>query len=343
MARFYSAVIKLPLGKRSRSATPLGWQAGSVAASCWLYILALVAFWLYLRFEGDRTTTGALIQFSPRWLALLPLIVLIPLAAIANRSSLLLLTAGTWIALFPVMDLCLPWRSLLSSSISHGSFRVLSCNVHSHAADRRKLSDLIAATNPDIVCLQEWPSDQTREVFSSPDWYIANLGALCIASRYEIEAAAYLAPLDVIRCRIILPSGAINFIDLHLSSPHKALSNTLRDVPEGPMALARNIQVRRIEAQNIAAIPPQLPGPTLLAGDFNLTTDSSIYRDNFSSYSDAFSTAGLGFGWTYRIKWTATRIDHMLTDDRLICTHCEVCPNIGSPHRPLLAEFFVKF
>src|SRR5206468_2826834 len=57
-------------------------------------------------------------------------------------------------------------------------------------------------------------------------------------------------------------------------------------------------------------------GPFLLAGDLNTPESSAIYRNNWSEFTNAFSTSG--FGWGYTRGWpkphwlVGVRIDHVL-------------------------------
>ena len=50
----------------------------------------------------------------------------------------------------------------------------------------------------------------------------------------------------------------------------------------------------------------------LVLGDFNMPPDSAIYRRCWSDFSNAFDSAGFGFGSTHFTHRTAVRIDHVL-------------------------------
>jgi endonuclease/exonuclease/phosphatase (EEP) superfamily protein YafD len=80
----------------------------------------------------------------------------------------------------------------------------------------------------------------------------------------------------------------------------------------------------------------------ILAGDFNMPTESAIYRTFWAAYANAFSDAGWGFGYT---EWPGMRrlpfgirIDHILAGPGWHPLRCWVGPNIGSDHLPLIAE-----
>lgn len=50
----------------------------------------------------------------------------------------------------------------------------------------------------------------------------------------------------------------------------------------------------------------------VVAGDFNLPIESSIFRRYWSDLGNAFSRRGSGFGWTRYTRWHGARIDQIL-------------------------------
>jgi endonuclease/exonuclease/phosphatase family metal-dependent hydrolase len=73
-------------------------------------------------------------------------------------------------------------------------------------------------------------------------------------------------------------------------------------------------------------------------GDFNLPVESVIWQQYWSSFEDAFSAAGNGWGFTRINGWIRVRIDHVLLDDRLKAVGARVGADWGSDHLPLQAE-----
>ena len=55
-------------------------------------------------------------------------------------------------------------------------------------------------------------------------------------------------------------------------------------------------------------------------------------------YTDAFSEAGRGWGYTFIGAKTTVRIDHVLISKGWHRAACRVGPNVGSPHRPVIAD-----
>src|SRR4051812_9826777 len=73
-------------GRRASPAPPLTHPRlrGMLALLCWLYLLAVIAVWLVLRFQSDRWWLATLVLFGPRWLVAAPLPLLLPLAHYAR-------------------------------------------------------------------------------------------------------------------------------------------------------------------------------------------------------------------------------------------------------------------
>ena len=82
--------------------------------------------------------------------------------------------------------------------------------------------------------------------------------------------------------------------------------------------------------------------PLIVVGDFNTPPDSAIYRSFWSEYGNAFTRAGIGFGYT---EWPEVRkvpfgirIDHVLMTPTWRPRRCWVGPDVGSDHLPVIAD-----
>jgi endonuclease/exonuclease/phosphatase (EEP) superfamily protein YafD len=95
---------------------------------------------------------------------------------------------------------------------------------------------------------------------------------------------------------------------------------------------------RRQEARAVSRWANAGNHPLLVAGDFNLPVESTIYQQSWSGFLNAFSEAGMGLGYTFVTRWSGVRIDHILAGSGWRCRHCWVGPNLGSPHRPVIAD-----
>jgi endonuclease/exonuclease/phosphatase (EEP) superfamily protein YafD len=311
---------------------------------CWLNLAGLLLLWLFLHVAGDRWWLATLILFGPRWIWALPLGVLIPAAALFRRRSLWVLGTAAIVVVGPIMGLCLGGgESATPNAVLR--LRVLTCNTQGEQLDNDALTRLISATQPDIVALQEWRPPRPPAVFADEQWHILRFEDFVVGSRFPIEILHVASPQHeaqhhgaAVACEVQTPGQSLRFFCVHLTSPHGVFRNALHLHRHGWAQVQYNIMLRREEAEDLDEQAAQADGPVLLAGDFNLPSDSTIYRQNFASFTDAFADAGVGFGWTYYEKWTVTRIDHILCGPGWRCSRCWIGPDVGSDHRPLLAE-----
>jgi endonuclease/exonuclease/phosphatase family metal-dependent hydrolase len=320
----------------------------AVAALCWAYLALAVAAWAVLRFAAGTWWPATLLALGPRWVLATPLALLVPLALLGRRRSRAVLAVAAVVVVGPVMDLCLPWRRLLPASAGP-RLRVLTCNVHGPTVDRPALAALIATAQPDVVAFEEWDgrpfggeSNPTR-LTAIPGWYWQAELEIRIESRYPVRKVADVVTNGwsagaAIRYEVATPAGPVPVIVAHLKSPHDVIRAVLRQKGKESAGVRDNAAAREDQAMDVGDAA-RAAGPAVVClGDLNLPTDAPAFRDGFAGLTDAFATGGLGFGSTYRVRWTTTRIDHVLTGPAWRCRHCWVGPDVGSPHRPLLAD-----
>jgi endonuclease/exonuclease/phosphatase (EEP) superfamily protein YafD len=324
------------LGKATRI---LGWV-------CWVYLGLLLSLWALLYLAADRWWPGTLLLFGPRWLCLVPALVLIPAAA-WFRPRLLLgrIPLGLFVALVPITGLCIPWRPQFARSSSEPPMRVLTCNLHeAKEKDTEALGRLISETNPAIVALQNWHARYQKPIFADEPWHARREGQLYVASRYPITDVELFRHPSITQAAVAAryelqtPIGALQLLNLHLTTPREGLASVLARDRAGPERIESNAQARWRESAAVRTWADQVVGPILVVGDFNLPMESLIYREFWNDYTDAFSTAGLGWGFTFRTRHSGVRIDHILGSPGWRCRRCWVGPDVGSLHRPVIAD-----
>ena len=325
------------------------WPRRIVRVACWSYLVLAISLWLLLRLEGDRWWVATLVLFGPRWVWAMPLLLLAPAVLLLRRRSLWVLAAGAGVIVWPVMGLCLPSHHLMSGYNAAAPLRVLTCNTHWHTVRIPDMQKLIADARPDIVALQECSVETAQAIFSAGDWCVRMDGELCLASRYPLKKVFDIGRADwpdlygiAVQYQVQTPTGNIPFINLHLESPHVPIRAAVSGAPDREKQVQDNSRHRLRQVISVAQRARDLGPDVLLAGDFNTTCDSFIFRQNLSGFSDAFSDAGFGFGWTYRVRGTDARIDHILAGTHWRCRRCWVGPDVGSPHVPVIADFRVR-
>ncbi len=324
---------------------------------CWGYLLLALLLWLLVSLAGDRWWPATLILFSPRWIAALPLVILLPLALWRNRFSLIPLLIGALIVFGPFMGLNLP---IGKAALTGGkTLRVMTCNIDKGNCDMQALAVLIRETRADIVALQEFPQD--LQLSRLQGWQIIQERGMAILSRFPMQRGMTVQvynPPDpwpktcLIHCIVTTSDGDVNFCSVQLPTPRYGLLPILDKYtilrPSRNGQLLAETEYRRRASLEVQKMVATLSDHTIVAGDFNMPVDSAIYRHVWNGYNNAFSTAGIGYGWTQRAKVKrlaasiGIRIDHILTGKGLAPHLCEVGPDVGSDHLPLVADVEVK-
>jgi len=194
-----------------------------------------------------------------------------------------------------------------------------------------------------------WPSQ----------WHVEQRGRLLIASRWPIrQVTPHLndhppgrwPPTNAVHSVIDRPEGSFNLVDVHLRTPRSALLKVLDRHTIISVKRSRDltdlIEYRRQESEATSHWIDDLDDrPLIVAGDFNMPVDSWIYRKYWSTYGNAFSTAGFGFGHTKLSPLGSfsygARIDHILTARESKTVDCFVGPDVGSDHLPVVADLHV--
>lgn len=314
-----------------------------VSLACMVYYASIMGLWALLATVGDRWWLATLVTFGPRWVWALPLAILIPGAAVVRRKLLWLLLIAAIVVVVPVMGFCLPWPSLANESPGAFAIRVLTCNVEGSALRPAAFAELIAAAQPDIVAVQEGSVRSLPAESWPAGWHLQTT----VASRFPIRMVEKMSPEElggdgfVTRFDVETPGGIVHFFNLHLETVREGLEAILsskRRPWRGAPGLSANIDLRARESEAASRWVGEVPGAVLIAGDFNMPTDSDIFQIFWSRYTDAFAAAGLGFGYTKYTRWHGIRIDHILAGTGWRCRRCWVGPDVGSDHRPVLAE-----
>ncbi len=195
-------------------------------------------------------------------------------------------------------------------------------------------------------------------------WHVCRQGELLIASRYRLDKVQRLSQgssaedegelppdprLHLLGCVVAAPQGDICFCTMHPVSPHSSIARLLsRDTVLRPSAspyLEAEIADRWQDAADLRQRLDAWGGAQIVAGDLNLPSDSPIFSAYWAAYWDAFGSVGLGFGYTEwprlprlpRLRF-GIRIDHILSSPGWRPSRCWVGPDVGSDHRPLIAD-----
>ncbi|HEV2148552.1 MAG TPA: endonuclease/exonuclease/phosphatase family protein [Longimicrobiaceae bacterium] len=325
-------------------AGPLGW----LVWAAWGYLAAVVLLWAVLWTLGDRWWPATVYLFGPRWVVLLPLVLLVPAAAVFRRALLLPLLAAALVMVFPVMGMRTGWRSWGAAEPTGQTLRVVSANLAGDPWAAERLIGLVGEWRADVVAAQEC-SEKVAEAFGRvPGWEHRRDGQLCLFSRHPVRAVEVMdrsrfegvreagigGTSAAARYTIEVAGRPVELVNVHLETPRRGLSGLFRNDAGrmGPNTLSRQIesnQVARWAAQR---------GAQIVAGDFNMPVESRIYRESWGGYRNAFSHAGRGLGFTRDNGWIRVRIDHVLAGPGWRVDLAFVGPDVGSDHWPVVAD-----
>jgi endonuclease/exonuclease/phosphatase (EEP) superfamily protein YafD len=313
-----------------------------LAAGSWLWLAFILLVAAVMHLVSESWWLGTLLLYSPRWLALVPAALLIPFAACWSGRSLAILIAGGVIWLFLIAGCVLHWPGDADSA-GPDSLRLLTCNMQGRNAELGHFLGLVTRLQPDVVLLQEWNGERNKEAFPAPGWHFAQSGHLWVASRLPIHALDGLRTDEIHLSgsagafEIVTESGPIRLVNVHLPTPREGISAALDSRFRNVAELQANTLARSQASSAVRQFCGEDDANLVVAGDFNLPVESSIFYRNWSDLGSAFSQRGCGFGWTKYTQWHGVRIDHILFGRQWTCRHCHVCPDIGSDHRPLFA------
>jgi vancomycin resistance protein VanJ len=322
------------------------WRRGITVCS-WLYLVVVLAAWAVIH-AGDLWWPATLLLFGPRWLLAIPLLPLGLAAARWRRHALAVVLLTLLLVLSPIMGFHVPWRAACSTAPTGELLRVFTCNIHYHQPHRAALERLLAESQPDIVAIQELPSQESFDYFAHEEWHIHQEGRFFLASRYPIRQAVRLgnesmkAPGSIMHYELDTPAKVVTLLSLHFASPREGLYEATHHPATGIAELEENSTMRWQQSENLSRFADEVTGPVLLMGDFNTPSESTIFRRVWGRYTDAFTEAGWGWGHTFFGPKMAVRIDHILTGRGWHCERCWVGANIGSPHRPVLADLILS-
>jgi len=309
------------------------------------YLFLLLLILIILRYFGDEWWLSSLLLYGPRNLYWLPWLIFLPLTFLWNRKLILPVGISGFVLLFPILGFNIPFEKLLKGD-QPAAFRVLTYNIQRWSVSALEFSELLDRLRPDFAAVQECAPSRWQ---LPSEWHIQRSQSTIVVSRYPIirtEISHRKPDVNGLYCVIDTPNGLIGFCCVDLLTPRRALTKVLD--PERILKFEeadgaqRKIEDRWKESEALSDWLKRFPGPKIIAGDFNLTIDSPIYRTYWSGYGNAFSQSGFGFGHTKYTKINIfkyhSRIDHVLTTPHFRAVNCFVGPDFGSDHLPLVAD-----
>ncbi len=329
-----------PTLKRSRLSLGRAAFAGSLV----LFVFIAVCYWR--RFDGC-----AAITVFPAWAWMILGLLVAVVQCWLHQDRLVLATVTLWL-LLPLLCADAPesllrgaWRTLRPGETANEarSIRVVTLNC----AATVQAAVEAAALEPDLLLLQESPSASQLETLCKelygeegqmlwgPDCSILARG----------EVASIVSPAaqrgECVLARVRLASG----VDLVVASLRLHPVPLRLDLwsPDCWRAYTENRRIQRRQLQAIVNDASSHSDASLLilGGDFNAPAGDAVFDALPPELSDAFRTAGVGWGNTILNAWPVHRIDQIWAGSRLRAITAYAHATRHSDHRMVVGEFVV--
>ena len=325
------------------------WVVNSLRVLSLLTLVAAISQLILIRTTGDWWWFGTVVLFAPRWPLLVPAGALAAASVLLDWRSLGMSLLAAAIVAWPLMG----WQApkLWGSPPAGAALRVMSINVGG-GASFELLRDRIDQERPDIVVIQEITADLPPNIFDET-WHVFSDGGLCIASRLPIQRTDAISGQLLDRwsspaaaAEIETERGNVWIIAVHLETPRWGFEELElnRSGLHGVSDVNAGIERRRHESEFVQKWIAEHQGPKVVAGDFNTPVESNIYRRYWSGagMTNAFSNAGVGYGYTKQTKWHGVRIDHILCNGDWQVNSVGVGAPVGGDHRPVIADLSLR-
>lgn len=243
-----------------------------------------------------------------------------------------------------------------AESLSILSFNVREFNKHKWIdvpGIEREIVSLIQTKNPDVLCFQEFSNIKGVPFYEFPYQYQTpayNGRTLqVILSKYPILNSGSLDFPDTFNnalyVDIAFKNDTIRLYNVHLQSFSISTKiNTLtKEQSSKLLARFKAVMLKQYEqATLMRSNMEKSPYTKIVAGDFNTTQYSNVYKIIKGAMHDSFFEQGSGFGRTYELGSVPIRIDYILADPALEVLSHENFDQKLSDHYPVMATFRVK-
>jgi len=240
----------------------------------------------------------------------------------------------------------------------------------------RKVISFIKAQNPDIICLQEffisgYPKVEEALILDELGGKYYSHMKVIGSGKNRFYGIVTFSKFPIVRKGEIIHPGSSSlsiYTDIliqkdtfriynnHLQSfrlkrmersfieeiTNSGDKETLNEVRSISVSLKKGFVKRSLQAQVVKDHINKSPYPVIVAGDFNDTPVSYVYRKMRKGLNDSFVNSGYGAGFTYNGNYPPNRIDYILYDNALTNSCFEIKRIKYSDHYPIIAYFRKK-
>ncbi|HAC62539.1 MAG TPA: endonuclease/exonuclease/phosphatase [Cyanothece sp. UBA12306] len=268
---------------------------------------------------------------------------------LSNRPSKFVLIALIFTTINSVH--IIPWHLEINHTINHKTtnLKLLTFNVHKDNKKYFQTIQFVKKEQPDLVAFIETTPEWHKKLELLGDTWPYICGKY---SKYAQELIVY-SKQELKDCKI---EQFAAYEKLNISAKLTINKQTISLIvthPQAPIS-EQFFAWRNQQLDSMAKYIKNLDKPIIVMGDLNITMWSPYYEKLISSTN--LKNARQGFGilptWptqnTYSLfpkflaPFLSIPIDHYLISPNIQVVNLKTGPNIGSDHRPLVAELFIK-
>lgn len=330
-----------------------GWASFSwLKALSLAYLAWLAAVLVVMRTLGGLWAPATVLLFSPRfvWLAPLPLLAWWTWRRKAHWLWLVQALSAL-LVLGPIMGLHLPVGRLFRDPPPSDRLRVLTLNQGVGELDLELLKGILEREKIDVVCFQEGApagggaDPRLVKALTARGWHFGKQDMT--ASRFPILSETdYLEDsfpeygfwnVRIYQIEVRTRAGRrVRVANVHMPSVREGFQKLFHgDLGAvGRLNRWRQTQVEELARRTFGASE----SPVVVAGDFNTPAESRLLDMPRSLGRFGFEEVGFGYGYTRPSLLPFVAIDHVVASPEWTFTRCEVGPDLGSDHLPVIAE-----
>lgn len=242
--------------------------------------------------------------------------------------------------------------------------RLMTYNVKGYLAARgaegmAPIAREIALHDADVIVLQDArelvailvaKQAESHAILGDRQLYV--YGQYVVASRHTLRdcgtgsIAFREQPHSYVRCVVDFNGHEIDLVTAHFLTPRDGLNAVRQEGLHGIGEWKQNVSDRMKQARELARDLRTSARPMIVAGDLNAPEQSLVVRTLLDiGIRDAFSAAGIGFGYTYgHSLWPGmsfVRIDHILVSPEIGVADCFVGGERASTHRAVVCDLLL--
>jgi vancomycin resistance protein VanJ len=339
----------------------------TLRVSSWVYIVGMVAALILTKLfaEGHWMTTIFLYLPPGMWIA--PLVVLVPVASIFDRTQILLHIAIIPLLFFHYME----WKPGSGLDPTSTNFIVISNNIGQN--QKTSFWKFSEALHPDVIMLQDCGASVYRyqQDYKKTKWNVAAIDQFAIMTRHTIiSARTFTDELgrvpdgeeDLVAARFVIRVDGKDVVlyNIHLPTPRDALGSLrgngfIRSLFTGEGVYSSKVRKEfqafmdrnRELASHIIKEASRETLPAIIAGDFNAPSQGLVANAFSKYFHDAHRLAGQGCGFTFpgqtrnpfSLFGPYLRIDYIYSNKYIIPDGSLVEMARVSQHRAIAASF----